>query len=168
MEVGMICPDCKKEEMVKGTETIRYEECGLPHVVLKDIPLRRCTNCGNQLVSIPSLAGLHRTIAVALVNKPERLSPLEIAFLRKSLGWSKADFARKLHVRPEQVSRWESSKSPVPMQVQSELLLRSLVAMGQKIENYKDHMEELASKDAAETAIVSLVYNDTGWHKLAA
>ncbi|MDH3975429.1 MAG: YgiT-type zinc finger protein [Deltaproteobacteria bacterium] len=164
----MICPDCKKEEMVKGTETIRYEESGLPNVVLKDIPLRRCANCGNQLVSIPNLAGLHRCIAVALVNKPERLTPLEIGFLRKSLGWSKADFARKLHVRPEQVSRWESSKAPVPMQVQSELLLRSLVAMGQKIDDYKDHMEELASKTATEPSIVSLGYDDAGWHKLAA
>lgn len=101
----MICPDCKKDEMKKGKETIRYEECGLPNVVLKDILLRRCSNCGNQLVSIPNLAGLHRCIAVALVNKPERLIPAEIGFLRKTLRWSKADFARKLHVRPEQVSR---------------------------------------------------------------
>ena len=164
----MICPDCKTEEMKQSKETIRYEESGLPNVVLKDIPLRRCLHCGNQLVSIPNLAGLHRTIAVVLVNKPERLLPTEIGFLRKSLGWSKADFARKLHVRPEQVSRWESSKSPVPMQVQSELLLRSLVAMGQKIEDYKDHMEEFASKDAAELPIFSMTYDEKGWHKLAA
>ena len=164
----MICPDCKKDEMAQGKETIRYEECGLPNVVLKDILLRSCANCGNKLVSIPNLAGLHRCIAVVFVNKPERLAPAEIGFLRKSLGWSKADFARKLHVRPEQVSRWESSKSPVPMQVQSELLLRSLVAMGQKIEDYKDHMEELASKDAVGLPIFSMSYDETGWHKLAA
>jgi len=164
----MICPDCKKEEMKDGKETIRYEESGLPNIVLKDVLLRSCSNCGNKLVSIPNLAGLHRSIAVMLVSKPERLAPVEIGFLRKSLGWSKADFARKLHVRPEQASRWESSKSPVPMQVQSELLLRSLVAMGQKIEDYKDHMEEVASKDAAELPIFSMSYDETGWHKLAA
>ena len=151
---GTLIPNKTEQEMVRFSDKISVWK--LPVI------------SGLSGTSIPNLAGLHRCIAVVFVNKPERLAPAEIGFLRKSLGWSKADFARKLHVRPEQVSRWESSKSPVPMQVQSELLLRSLVAMGQKIEDYKDHMEELAFKEAAKAPIFSMSYDENGWHKLAA
>jgi len=80
----------------------------------------------------------------ALAEEYERLLAEEIRFLRKSLGWSKTDFSKKFHVRPEQVSRWESETNPKPMQVQNELLLRAIVAKGQKIQDYEEHMEEIA------------------------
>ncbi|NOR50705.1 MAG: hypothetical protein GQ530_06710, partial [Desulfuromonadales bacterium] len=122
--------------------------------------------CGHRLVSIPDLAGLNRCIAVNLVNKPERLMRPEIIFLRKSLGWSKADCARKLHVRPEQVSRWESNVSPVPMQVQNELLLRALVALGQQVENYQERLEEIAMVEPVELQIVAMKHVRNGWKAL--
>lgn len=159
----MICPDCNQTEMIQKKETVRYEESGLSHVVLKNIPVRHCSSCGNQLVSIPNLSGLHRCIAVALVLKPERVTPEEVSFLRKSLGWSKTHFARKLHVRPEQVSRWESKKNPVPMSIQGELLLRTLVAMGQKIDDYEKHLEEFASSQADKPHLLSMLYDHGGW-----
>ncbi len=105
MENKMICPDCKEQEMVARKESVRYEESGLSNVVLKDLPLRHCGNCGNKLVSIPNISGLHCCIAI------------------------------------------------------------SLVALGQKIEDYQDHMEELASKKPTHPSIFSLFYNKTGWHK---
>jgi len=163
----MICPDCSQAEMTQKKETIRYEESGLSNVVLKNIHVRHCPNCGNQLVSIPNLSGLHRYIAVALVLKPERVTPEEVSYLRKSLGWSKAHFARKLHVRPEQVSRWESKKKPVPMSVQGELLLRTLVAMGQKIDDYKEHLEEFASSQEAKPHLLSMFYDHGNWQENA-
>ncbi|PNU19747.1 hypothetical protein C2E25_11165 [Geothermobacter hydrogeniphilus] len=164
----MICPDCKTVELVEKRETIRFEECGLSGVVLQDVLVRQCDGCGNRLVSIPNLSGLHRSIAMVLVNKPERLAPEEIRFLRKSLGWSKADFARKMHVRPEQVSRWESEKAPKPMQVQNELLLRTLVAKGQKIEDYEEHLEEIASKEPCGKFLLSLFFERQQWHNRVA
>lgn len=161
----MICPDCKQAEMQQNRETIRYEESGLSNVVLKNIPIRHCPDCGNQLVSIPNLSGLHRYIAIALVLKPERVTPEEVSFLRKSLGWSKAHFSRKLHVRPEQVSRWESKTKPVPMSVQGELLLRTLVAMGQQIDDYKEHLEEFASSQTNKSHFFSMLYEHGDWQE---
>ena len=159
----MICPECRRGAMTEGRETVRYNESGLPNLVLKDVAVRRCPECGQFLVSIPDLAGLHRCIAVNLVNKSERLTRPEITFLRKSLGWSKADCARKLHVRPEQVSRWESDVSPVSMQIQNELLLRALVALGQQIEDYQDHLEEIATVDSISLPMIAMRYAHKGW-----
>lgn len=162
----MICPDCRQGAMTENREAIRYDESGLPNLVLKDVTVRKCPECGHRLVSIPDLAGLHRCIAVNLVNKPERLMRPEITFLRKSLGWSKADCARKLHVRPEQVSRWESNVSPVPMQLQNELLLRTLVALGQQVENYQEYLEEIATDEPAQSQIVAMRHVRKGWETI--
>lgn len=137
----MTCPDCKSSEMVESLENIRYEECGLPYVTLRNIMIERCPECGNELVTIPKVAELHRVLALTLIRKPGRLDPLEITFLRKSLGWSKADFARKVHVQQSQVSRWESTASHTPMGEANDLLLRTLVAMNQDIRDYMEEMD---------------------------
>jgi putative zinc finger/helix-turn-helix YgiT family protein len=155
----MKCTECRHAEMAVSRENIRYEECGLPNVVLKDIEVKRCSECGITLVSIPALAGLHKSIATHLVQQSERLSPSEICFLRKYMGWSKTDFARKLHVRTEQVSRWESEHKPVPMNKQSELLLRSLVALGNKIDDYGEKMEKLTLEYQKQPSILSLFFD---------
>ena len=159
----MICPDCQSNELIENKETIRYKESGLSNVALQNVLVRKCPGCGNKLVSIPSLEGLHRSIAVVLINKPERLVSEEIVFLRKSLGWSKTDFAKKFHVRQEQVSRWESNLHPVKMKIQNELLLRTIVAKGQKIEDYEDHMEEIASKEPCGKSFLSMLFNHKKW-----
>lgn len=159
----MKCPECRQAEMNINKETIRYEECGLPNVVLKGIEVKHCPECGNSLVSIPALSGLHKNIATHLVQQPERLSAAEIRFLRKYLGWSKIDFACKFHVRPEQVSRWESDNKAVPMNKQSELLLRSLVAMGNKIEHYDEQLEKLSLGQPETPSLLSMFF-DRCWH----
>lgn len=160
----MICHECNKSEMIERQENVRYDESGLPNVVLESVKVRQCPTCGNRLVTIPRLSELHRCIAVHLVKKIARLSPADIRFLRKSLGWSKNDFAKKMHVNIEQVYRWESDKSPKPMMIQSELLLRAFVAIGKKIENYDEQVDQLATIDDLEVSPFSMVF-DNGWHE---
>lgn len=160
----MICSECSKSELIERQENIRYDESGIPNVVLEAIKVRQCPTCGHRLVSIPRLSELHRCIAVHLVKKIARLSHADVRFLRKSLGWSKNDFAKKMHVKVEQVYRWESNKSPKPMMIQSELLLRAFVAIGQKIENYDEQVDQLATIDTPEILPFSMVFNN-GWHE---
>ena len=161
----MICPDCRTGKLEEKRESIRYDESGLSNVVLKEVSVRCCPECGHRLVSIPDMAGLHRCIAVTLVNKQERLTRPEITFLRKSLGWSKADCARKLHVRPEQVSRWESETTPVPMQLQNELLLRAMVALGERIDDYAVRLEEVATVASSPRRIYAMRYQNRAWRE---
>jgi DNA-binding transcriptional regulator YiaG len=51
---------------------------------------------------------LNEVLAKAIAKKPHRLTPGEIRFLRKYLGWSGKDFAQFMGVTPETVSRWEN------------------------------------------------------------
>lgn len=162
------CFDCRSSELI--TETIanyRYDECGLPNITLKSITQRRCPNCGSTFVSIPGMKGLHRSIAIALISQNSKLTPAEIRFLRKSLGWSASDFARKFHTSAPVISRWESERMSKSMSTANELLLRVLVAQGQKIENYQEHLEELELAKRVEP--VQLIFDHTGsqWEEAA-
>jgi len=162
------CFDCKSSELITGTiANYRYNECGLPNITLKSITQKRCPNCGSTFVSIPGMKGLHRSIATALISKSSKLTSAEIRFLRKSLGWSASDFARKFHTSAPVVSRWESERMSVSMSTANELLLRVLVAQGQKIENYQEHMEKLVLERKIEP--VQLILNHTGkkWEEAA-
>ncbi len=163
----MICPQCQQAELIDGRENHHYLESGLTNVTLRDITIRRCPACGASFASIPRLAELHRTIALALVRKPERLIPAEIRFLRKHLGWSGADFARKFHCAPSQVSRWESESNATPMSNAYELLLRTLVAQGEKIDDYQDHMEEIATINEARPMVLAMIHQESHWRQAA-
>ena len=66
METVMMCPECNQAEMKEQRENHRYVECGLDNIVLIDVMVRRCKHCGAHLVSIPRMAELHRTIALAI------------------------------------------------------------------------------------------------------
>ena len=163
----MNCFDCGKDKLSEGKENYRYMESGLPNVLLRNILVRRCPDCGAEFVSIPAIEDLHRTIAMILVDKSGKLTPSEIRFMRKSLGWSGSDLARKFHVSPSQVSRWESESSHQPMGKANELLLRAAIAYGQKIDNYMDHAEELKlTKDSA-PLILTLSHTGGEWANAA-
>jgi DNA-binding transcriptional regulator YiaG len=160
----MPCPNCGGELTV-SFEDLHYTECGLPYVVLKNIHTETC-GCGNVLRTIPKLAELHRLLALTLIKKNGPLENFEITYLRKSLGWSKADFARKLHVQRRMPSQWERAENPTKMSPQNDLLLRSLVAVDNRITSYLDHMEEIDVKSVKphvhRTLEASL--DEQGWH----
>jgi len=163
----MRCPICREGTLsAQLVKNYHYRESGLENVYLAGIPVRTCGGCGERLVSIPNIEGLHRAIALALIRKEERLTPMEVRFLRKSLGWSGADFARKFHTSPQQVSRWESVKAPGAMSKANELLLRSLVAAGEKIEDDQEWMEKAASK-ASSSRKIRLLNQEGRWLKAA-
>jgi putative zinc finger/helix-turn-helix YgiT family protein len=90
------------------------------------VAVRRCQKCAAEEVAIPRIEELHRLIAQALIRRPHRLTPAEIKYLRKWLGWSGVDFARHMGTTPETVSRWEQGR--VPMSAQADRLLRLMVS----------------------------------------
>jgi len=107
----MTCTDCGSE-MTTGTENYRYDQCGLPYVVLENVQVSRCQKCGAHEVSIVGLEALHHFIAYAVAQKGTRLTQEELRFLRKYLGFSGSDFAKIVGVKPETVSRWENGAKP--------------------------------------------------------
>ena len=152
--------------MKTQNETYLYDRNGI-RATLVDIPIHRCAECGEHEIEIPRIAQLNRVLTNALVRKPSRLTGTEIRFLRKSLGWSGADFARHIEVEPATVSRWESGKQD--MGPTTERFLRLLVSTGTPIENYTiEDMPTLsgASRDPRTTPIRFQRSHDT-WRMVA-
>jgi putative zinc finger/helix-turn-helix YgiT family protein len=150
--------------MVRSIENHRYTESGLSNVVLVDVEVRRCQNCGEITVSIPRIEELHRTLAMALIRQTGRLAPSEIRFLRKWLGWSGVDFAKHMGVAPETVSRWESMENMKPMGGTAERLLRLAVAHGQPVDEYPiDMLIDISDDQAPNTALLAMKPERTGW-----
>jgi putative transcriptional regulator len=103
--------------MTRNRENYLYAESGLPGVTLKGVEVRRCAACGDHSVIIPAVAGLHRAIAHAVIQKASALTGDELRFLRKHLGYSGRDFAEVVGARPETVTRWERGDLAVPPQL---------------------------------------------------
>ncbi len=129
----MNCLTCG-QPMKSRKENYHYKESGLPNVVLVNVEVRSCSNCGAREVVVPRLDELHHTIAQTLITSKVKLGPDQIRFLRKSLGWSSADFAAYMAVQPETVSRWESGSQE--MGPVAERLLRLLVANREPVTQY--------------------------------
>lgn len=121
----MKCLECGGP-MKSTRENHQDVEGGLPYVVLMNLEVMVCQNCGEKEYMIPRIEDLHRLLARVVINKPGRLTGDEIRFLRTHLGYSSGDFARRMGVTIEQVSRWEHEKSA--MSATAERLLRLLVA----------------------------------------
>jgi DNA-binding transcriptional regulator YiaG len=101
-----------------------------------NVETRACDECGEREVVIPKIEQLHRLIARALATEAPKLEPEHVRFLRKWLGYSSADFALVMGVRPESVSRWERAGTTNPIGPTAERLLRVLVANQDPLEKY--------------------------------
>jgi putative zinc finger/helix-turn-helix YgiT family protein len=134
------CPQCG-DPLETRRENHRYNESGLPNVILENIEIRKCASCGEEMLGIPRIEELHRVLAMAIIHHRERLSPQEVRFLRKWLGWSGRDFASHMGVDPATVSRWERVDAPTPMGPAADRLLRTLVAVGTPVDSYESPQE---------------------------
>lgn len=120
------CTECGST-MTKTTGDHVYRESGLDNVILRNIAKLECPKCGAKSVEIPQMAKLHNAIAAALAEKPARLEPPEVRFLRDHLELSNVQFADLMGVSPAQSSRWTTTDA---IGQQAERLLRMLAVLG--------------------------------------
>jgi putative zinc finger/helix-turn-helix YgiT family protein len=115
------CTNCREPAKVVRQD-YEFAESGLSNLVLKNIEVVTCTNCGEVAPRIPRISELMCTLALALITKPYDLSGEEIRFLRKYSGTTAAEFAELLSADPSTLSRWENdAQRPGP---QSDKLIR--------------------------------------------
>jgi transcriptional regulator with XRE-family HTH domain len=70
-----------------------------------------------------------------------------VRYLRKYLGWSGADFAKRMGVTPESVSRWENDREQ--MSAVADRLLRLMVATKAPVTAYPlDSLADLEDESA--------------------
>lgn len=146
----MKCDECGGRVTTERNAVRRYEIGGLPHIELHGVEVSRCEACGKEDIAIPRIEQLHRVIAATMVKQRRMLAPVEIRFLRKHIGLSGADFAQRMGVSRETVSRWETGANA--MGAVADRLLRLLVLTLQPTENYvvDDLLRELNDTPAPE------------------
>lgn len=138
----MKCVNCS-HAMTTRRENVPY--AALPGAVLVGVPVSRCSACGEYEVAIPSVDELNRVLASTVIRKRARLAGGEVRFLRSCLGYSAAGFAKLIGSDPATVSRWERDKQPIGHH--ADLLLRAMVALDRRIEEYPIEMfAEVQSK----------------------
>jgi putative zinc finger/helix-turn-helix YgiT family protein len=163
----MSCAECGNEQVsIERNAAIRYDMGGLHNVTLQGVEVRRCAACGEESIKIPRIGQLHRLLASLLIGQPRLLVGDEIRFLRKHLGLSTRDFAHRMGVSRETVSRWENDKET--MGEPTDHLLRALVKSHEPTENYSvdDLLRDLPDhlKPPTPKAVNFSVQNaTTGW-----
>ena len=115
------CYECKGT-MEGKRENYPYRECGLNSVVLLDILVYHCKDCGAKVPEIPAVGVLHISITGDLLQKDSLLSSDEIRFVRKAVGYSATELAKVMGVNKVSVSRWESGRQRIGKE--SDRLLR--------------------------------------------
>jgi putative zinc finger/helix-turn-helix YgiT family protein len=153
--------ECGQETKEKRG-TVIIDEGGVK-ITLEDVRIFTCPNCGEETHSIPRMEALFQEIAATLAKKRERLMPQEIRFLRKYLGFSGQDFARKMGVDHTTVSKWERLDEPQAMGPQAERVLRLMALAEKPIEEYP--LEEMAT-EAAKPSRFRMRAGPKGWTKL--
>jgi len=159
------CLECGGPVKSRLEHSYRYAESGLPNMVLVDaVTITTCTKCGETYVGLQAIETLHREIAHALLLKKGRLAAEEIRFLRKWLGWSGSDFAKRMGTAPETVSRWENGKTPIGPQ--ADRLLRVLVSRSDQVMEYPDAVLEQIATDKGSAKPVTVQFKHEakkGW-----
>lgn len=135
---------------------------------LNGVITSRCTNvqCGEEEVVIPNIEELHNVLAEIIALQENKLVPEEIRFLRTHLGYSGADFARKLGVDASTVSRWENGK--MPMGDIAERLLRLMILAKQAPISDYQLMDNMAQKESASARRRVLKLERSHWIEEAA
>ena len=149
-------------------ENYRDREMGLSNVVLNNIEIRRCPDCGEEEVVIPAVRRLHKAVALFLIEKPTRLNAEEIRFLRTYLNWASAEFAANFGVEVATVSRWEHGKLNMSPQADRLLRLAIVHSEGQSPESYPIAKLRTVANGAPQPLTLKLRQKKESWELVKA
>lgn len=113
------------QEQTRVVDQFEATDLGAPFKVIlhKSVRVTTTRNTGEMVsYSIPDLDGLLRAIVITRILHDRKLFGAEIRFIRRALGIKQKDFAQRIEMSAEHLSRCESG-SPV-MSPTSEKLLR--------------------------------------------
>ncbi len=103
---GALATALRKEKLPTHGETV----LDLPVILLNAVERVSC-ECGHYTDTIPNNEGMIAAVALCRVMMPYKLNGLEIRLLRQTLGLKGVEFAKKLSVSAEAVSRWENGEA---------------------------------------------------------
>ena len=102
------CTECGAAQR-ETRQTVKYPESGLDNVQLANVPVWVCEN-GHEELEIPAITQLHDLLTHLIIRKPARLTGREIRFLRRRAELSAQEFACRIGISPQHLSRLENDK----------------------------------------------------------
>lgn len=120
----VLCSDCAGNKATVRIGNYHFSECGLDTVLLQNIELHECPDCGNVDPVIPRVMSLLRVIALAVITKKTPLTGQEIKYLRKYSQMSEDQFSKLLHTDKTTLSKWENGA--IKIGSKSDLLIRAI------------------------------------------
>ncbi len=109
-----------------------YRTCGLEGIYLLN-GFHVETYEDETYVAVEDVEGLHREIGHYLIFNRKALTPQEIRFLRKTLGFTQTELAASLGMTGQSVARWEKGEVEIP--ATAEKLLRVLFLVVSRAED---------------------------------
>ncbi len=156
----MKCVICGSSMKTTKSKAFHYTMSGLSRIYLNGVAIHHCS-CGEEEVEIPNIEELHNLLASKIACRESKLIPEEIRFLRSHLGFSGADFARKIGTTHNTVSRWENGKRPMP-ETEEKMLRLMVLTMKEPFTDYK-LLEEMAGKQSRSAKKLVLKVNHSHW-----
>ncbi len=159
----MKCSACGSKNTKTQRENVPWRE--VTGVVVLDVAVMRCGDCGERFEEFRALDALLAAIAQGVVTRAKRITATDLRFLRGFLGLTGIELARAIASSPSTVSRWEKGQQPVGLH--AELLLRAMVLLHLGVKTAPQSFATMA-RDAADRATVERVryaYRAGKWHE---
>lgn len=93
-------------------ERLHYKDCGLDNVYLRSGFTREDYD-GETYVTVEDIDGLHKAIGLHIVLDRKAPTGQEVRFLRKEMGLSQAELAKKIGTTDQSVARWEKAQCEI-------------------------------------------------------
>lgn len=143
----------KKEFLIDG-ETVaeqpyHYRACGLDDVYLLN-GFERTDSKFGPAVTITDVEGLHRAIAMSIISEKKTMfSALEVRFLRKEMGFTQEELAKRLGVDVQTVARYEKDQTTLPKPTAIAIALFYILSISTKEvrEKIVDELRELVESE---------------------
>jgi len=116
-----------------------YVECGLQNVYVEGLTISTDDE-GDDILRIPDVNQLHRTIVAALITKHSGLTGAELRFIRTELGLTQAKLAAIVHRDALAISRWEREEVK-EIDANAETLIRLVAREQLQLEIYTSIVE---------------------------
>lgn len=145
----------------------RYQGCGLDNVYLTNGYRKTVSVTGHKGIFIEDIEGLHRAIAMVIVDSPTPLDAKTFKFLRKELDCSQRHLAKNLGVEEQTVSLWERARAPIPQS--AEIFIRTFtkeICSGNA--ELMKIVERMNTMDRDDRLSIQFTKNDGHWEQAKA
>ncbi len=145
-------------EVAERRKRYRYTECGLDNVFIEGIEAG-VDDDGDEVLYIPAVNALHKTIARGIVESESGVTGQELRFLRTMMGLTQAELAKHVHHDAQSVARWEKNRTPI--QPASEIVIRLLAVEKLKL-GERGSVEQIAARCVPGKTRTDIVIDGSG------